>query len=53
MNLISKLPVHILALREGEDDGKYLDLVLPNVDETSLEYRTVKTNRVYDTFIIV
>lgn len=46
---IFKLPVRVLALRDGEGDGEHLELVFANVDKKTVESGTIKANRVYGT----
>ena len=46
---IFKLPVRVLAMRDAEGDGEHLELVFGNVDEKTVESRTIKANRVYGT----
>lgn len=46
---IFKLPVRVLAMRDAEGDGEHLELVFGNVDEKTIESRTIKANRVYGT----
>lgn len=46
---IFKLPVRILTMRDQEGDGEHLELVFGNLDEKSVEHRTIKANRVYGT----
>ena len=46
---IFKLPVRVLAMRDAEGDGEHLELVFGDVDEKTVESRTIKANRVYGT----
>ena len=46
---IYKLPVRVLAFRDEEGDGEHLELVFGNLDEKTLENKTIKANRVYGT----
>ena len=46
---IFKLPVRVLAVRDGEGDGEHLELVFGNVDEKDARGTTIKPNRVYGT----
>ena len=46
---IFKLPVRVLAFRDAEGDGEHLELVFGDLDEKTLESRTIKPNRAYGT----
>ena len=46
---IFKLPVRVLAFRDAEGDGEHLELVFGDLDEKTLESRTIKANRAYGT----
>ena len=46
---IFKLPVRVLAFRDAEGDGEHLELVFGDLDEETLESRTIKANRAYGT----
>ena len=46
---IYKLPVRVLAFRDEEGDGEHLELVFGDLDEKTLENKTIKANRVYGT----
>ena len=46
---IFKLPVRVLAFRDAEGDGEHLELVFGDLDEKTLENKTIKTNRAYGT----
>ena len=46
---IFKLPVRVLAFRDAEGDGEHLELVFGNLDEKTLENKTIKANRAYGT----
>ena len=46
---IFKLPVRVLTFRDEEGDGEHLELVFGDLDEKTLENKTIKANRVYGT----
>ena len=46
---IFKLPVRVLAFPDAEGEGEHLELVFGNLDEKTLENKTIKANRVYGT----
>lgn len=48
---IYKLPVHILAARDGDSDGEHLELVFGEVDEEVAAQRRIKVNRAYGTMV--
>ena len=50
---IFKLPVRVLAFADAEGEGEHLELVFGNLDEKTLENRTIKPNRVYGTMPVV
>ena len=46
---IFKLPVRVLAVRDGEEDGEHLELVFGNVDQKYARGTPIQPNRVYGT----
>lgn len=46
---IFKLPVRVLAMRDGDGDGEHLELVFGNVDEKDVNGTPIQPNRVYGT----
>ena len=46
---IFKLPVRVLAVRDGEGDGEHLELVFGNLDEKDARGTLIQPNRVYGT----
>lgn len=46
---IFKLPVRVLAVRDGEEDSEHLELVFGNVDEKNARGTPIQPNRVYGT----
>ena len=46
---VFKLPVRVLAIRDGEGDGEHLELVFGNVDGKNVRGTPIQPNRVYGT----